>query len=69
MMTVAAVDRLVHHATIIEVSSDSYRRKEALGQVVVRTATAATTTPASATTTAPVSGDQSGDAHPDTPSG
>ena len=31
MMTVAAVDRLVHHATIIEVSSDSYRRKEALG--------------------------------------
>jgi DNA replication protein DnaC len=35
MMTVAAVDRLVHHATIIEVSSDSYRRKEALGQVEV----------------------------------
>ena len=61
MMTVAAVDRLVHHATIIEVSSDSYRRKEALGQVSVRTATA--------TTTAPLPGDQSGDAHPDTPSG
>ena len=32
MMTVAAVDRLIHHATIIEVSSDSYRRKEALRQ-------------------------------------
>jgi len=68
MMTVAAVDRLVHHATLIEVSSDSYRRKEALGQIVVRTPTA-TTTSASATTTAPVSGDQSGDTHPDTPSG
>lgn len=73
MMTVAAVDRLVHHATIIEVSSDSYRRKEALGQVVVRTPTAitptTTTIPASVTTTAPVSRDHSGDAHPDTPSG
>jgi DNA replication protein DnaC len=66
MMTVAAVDRLVHHATIIEVSSDSYRRKEALGQVSVRTATATAST---ATTTAPVSGDQRGGAHPDTPSG
>ncbi|MGB7550439.1 MAG: ATP-binding protein, partial [Chromatiaceae bacterium] len=33
MMTVAAVDRLVHHATIIEVCSDSYRRKEALGRI------------------------------------
>ena len=33
MMTVAAVDRLIHHATIIEVSSDSYRRKQALRQV------------------------------------
>jgi DNA replication protein DnaC len=31
MMTVAAIDRLVHHATIIEVrSDDSYRRKAAL---------------------------------------
>nr|HID12282.1 AAA family ATPase [Anaerolineae bacterium] len=27
MMTVAAVDRLIHHATIIQVTSDSYRRK------------------------------------------
>ncbi|WPL23652.1 IS21-like element helper ATPase IstB [Thiorhodovibrio frisius] len=33
MMTVAAVDRLVHHATIIDLSSDSYRRKQALGQI------------------------------------
>jgi DNA replication protein DnaC len=28
MMTVAAIDRLVHHATILEVSGDSYRKKE-----------------------------------------
>jgi len=32
MMTVAAIDRLVHHASIIEVQSDSYRRKAALRQ-------------------------------------
>ena len=42
MMTVAAVDRLVHHATIIEVGSDSYRRKQAHGRA----------DPAAATTTA-----------------
>ena len=29
-MTLAAVDRLVHHATILEMNVDSYRRKEAL---------------------------------------
>jgi DNA replication protein DnaC len=45
MMTVAAVDRLVHHATIIEVASDSYRRKEALGRVAAQTA--ATPSPSS----------------------
>ena len=33
MMTVAAVDRLIHHATIIEDSSDSYRRKQSLQQI------------------------------------
>ena len=74
MMTVAAVDRLVHHATIIEVDSDSYRRKEALGQVTGEATTittpAATTIPPSATTTAPSSGTMTGDVCPEpAPSG
>jgi DNA replication protein DnaC len=72
MMTVAAVDRLVHHATIIEVGSDSYRRKEALGQVAGETATitapATTTIPPSATTTSPSSSTKTGGACP-APSG
>lgn len=61
MMTVAAVDRLVHHATIIELHSDSYRRKQALGQMgseaggLTSASAPATTTPsATASTTAPV---------------
>ncbi len=29
-MTLAAVDRLVHHATIIEMNVESYRRRAAL---------------------------------------
>ena len=33
MMTVAAIDRLVHHANLIEVRSDSYRRKMAMRQM------------------------------------
>lgn len=49
MMTVAAVDRLIHHATLIEVSSDSYRRKQALQR---RAAEATATTPVPAITTA-----------------
>jgi DNA replication protein DnaC len=60
MMTVAAVDRLVHHATIIEVSSDSYRRKEALGQVA---GAAATMAPPTATTTTPPSSGHSDGVH------
>ena len=28
-MTVAAIDRLVHHATILEMNVDSYRRRTA----------------------------------------
>ncbi|NJO93987.1 MAG: ATP-binding protein [Hydrococcus sp. RM1_1_31] len=31
-MTVAAVDRLVHHATIIEISQESFRKKTALSR-------------------------------------
>jgi hypothetical protein len=33
MMTVAAIDRLVHHANLIEIRSDSYRRKAAMRQM------------------------------------
>ena len=29
-MTLAAVDRLVHHATILELNVESYRRRSAL---------------------------------------
>jgi hypothetical protein len=29
-MTLAAIDRLVHHATILEMNVDSYRRKQAI---------------------------------------
>ena len=31
-MTLAAIDRLVHHATILEMNVESYRRREALDQ-------------------------------------
>ena len=31
-MTVAAIDRLVHHATILEMNVESYRRRAALGR-------------------------------------
>jgi DNA replication protein DnaC len=30
MMTVAAIDRLVHHADIHQIEGDSYRKKAAL---------------------------------------
>jgi DNA replication protein DnaC len=74
MMTVAAVDRLVHHATIIEVASDSYRRKEALGRAAGEAATITgpetTTIPPSTTTTSSSSGARTGGVHPDpAPSG
>lgn len=32
MMTVAAVDRLVHHALIVEIQADSFRRQAALNR-------------------------------------
>jgi DNA replication protein DnaC len=31
-MTLAAIDRLVYHATILEMNVDSYRRKEAVAK-------------------------------------
>ena len=31
-MTLAAIDRLVHHATIIEMNVESYRRREAIAE-------------------------------------
>ena len=31
-MTVAAIDRLVHHAIIIEIDADSFRKKQAMGR-------------------------------------
>ncbi|MDP1574841.1 MAG: ATP-binding protein, partial [Coxiellaceae bacterium] len=30
MMTVAAVDRIIHHAHIIEIEGESYRKKQQL---------------------------------------
>jgi DNA replication protein DnaC len=30
MMTVAAIDRIIHHATIIEIQGESYRKKQSL---------------------------------------
>jgi len=30
LMTVAAVDRIIHHATIIEIEGESYRKKQHL---------------------------------------
>jgi DNA replication protein DnaC len=41
-MTIAAVDRLVHHATILEMNVDSYRRRAALPASRQRSATTTT---------------------------
>ena len=32
-MTVAAIDRLVHHTTVLELNTESYRRRAALGKI------------------------------------
>lgn len=32
IMTVAAIDRIVHHATIIEINADSFRKKQAMAR-------------------------------------
>ena len=61
MMTVAAVDRIVHHATIIEVTSDSYRRKEAMRQLPTQETT---TTRIPATTTSPATVPAEGSTYP-----
>jgi DNA replication protein DnaC len=48
-MTLAAVDRLVHHSTILEMNVESYRRRAAqAAQPSTRRARPTTTTPASA---------------------
>jgi DNA replication protein DnaC len=39
-VTVAAIDRLVHHSTIIEINTDSYRRRAAAESAAARKATA-----------------------------
>lgn len=43
-VTVAAIDRLVHHATILEMNVDSYRRREAADRMLRKTDAAPTTT-------------------------
>jgi len=39
-VTVAAIDRLVHHSTIIEINTDSYRRRAAAENAAARNASA-----------------------------
>jgi DNA replication protein DnaC len=43
-ITVAAIDRLVHHATILEMNVDSYRRRTAADRTTVKMNGTATTT-------------------------
>ncbi|SOD95796.1 ATP-binding protein, partial [Caenispirillum bisanense] len=38
-MTIAAIDRLVHHATIFELNVESYRRRTAVGRDAASSAT------------------------------
>ena len=42
-VTVAAIDRLVHHATILEMNVDSYRRRAAADRVAISTGSQTTT--------------------------
>jgi DNA replication protein DnaC len=42
-VTVAAIDRLVHHATILEMNVDSYRRREAADRMLKKADAAPTT--------------------------
>ena len=43
-VTVAAIDRLVHHATILEMNVDSYRRRSAAGRSAGKADGSTTTT-------------------------
>jgi len=43
-VTVAAIDRLVHHATILEMNGDSYRRRAAADRATPKADAPATTT-------------------------
>jgi DNA replication protein DnaC len=43
-VAVAAIDRLVHHATILEMNVDSYRRRAAADRITVEIDSSATTT-------------------------
>ena len=52
-VTVAAIDRLVHHATILEMNVDSYRRRAAAGRSAAKPDASTTTT-----------GDNLADSHP-----
>lgn len=36
-MAIAAIDRLIHHATILEIDAESYRRKQALSKTKSKT--------------------------------
>ena len=44
-MTLAAIDRLIHHATILEMNVESYRRKQALDRKRTRGRPPVHTTP------------------------
>ena len=45
MMTVAAVDRLVHHALIVELKADSYRKRSAANRLTASSPTLADEVP------------------------
>ena len=48
-VTVAAIDRLVHHSTIIEINTDSYRRRAAAENAAARNGRPEPKTPAKKT--------------------
>jgi DNA replication protein DnaC len=36
-MAIAAIDRLIHHAMILEIDAESYRRKQAISRIKKKT--------------------------------